>query len=56
MCGEKGRFRRQMTQCARLNGFFGDMVIDESFFDPDVDGPEGIGSPAASLDYGAPPR
>jgi radical SAM superfamily enzyme YgiQ (UPF0313 family) len=56
MYGEKGRFKRQMKQWARLNDFFGDMVFDESFFDPEVEGPEGIGDPAAVVDYGAPPR
>jgi len=56
MYGEKGRFKRQMNQWARLNDFFGDMVVDESFFDPDADGAEGIGDPAASPGFGAPPR
>jgi hypothetical protein len=54
MYGEKGRFQRQMRQWARLNDYFGDMVIDESFFDLDSDGPVGLGSPAAARDYGAP--
>jgi radical SAM superfamily enzyme YgiQ (UPF0313 family) len=54
--GEKGRFRRQMRQWARLNDYFGDMVIDEAFFDPDSEGPEGIGNPRAALDFGTAPR
>ncbi|MGH9459728.1 MAG: B12-binding domain-containing radical SAM protein [Vicinamibacteria bacterium] len=56
MYGEKGRFRRQMMQWARLNDFFSDMALDPSFFDPDVEGPESIGDPLADLDYGAAPR
>lgn len=56
MYGEKGRFRRQMLQWARLNDYFGDIVIDERFFDPDSHGPEGLGDPAAERDYGAHPR
>ena len=56
MYGEKGRFRRQMMQWARLNDFFGDMVIDASFFDLDAEAPEGIGDPAARLDFGSAPR
>jgi anaerobic magnesium-protoporphyrin IX monomethyl ester cyclase len=56
MYGLKGRYKRQMMQWARLNDYFGDMVIDESFFDPDVEGPEGIGDPAAVLDFGSAPH
>jgi hypothetical protein len=56
MYGEKGRFKRQMMQWARINDFFGDMVIDESFFDLDEDGPDGIGDADASVDFGATPR
>lgn len=56
MYGEHGRFRRQMVQFARLNDYFGDMVVDERFFDPDVEGPDGLGDPSADLDYGLPPR
>lgn len=56
MYGEKGRFKRQMLQWIRLNDFFHDMVIDESFFDMDVDGPVGLGDADASLDFGAVPR
>jgi len=61
MYGEKGRFQRQMKQWARLNDFFGDMVIDESFFDPDAaDGADaesldGLGAPD-TVDFGAPPH
>ena len=55
MYGEKGRFRRQMNQWARLNDFFGDMVIDESFFDPDAEGVEALGS-ADTVEYGVPPH
>ena len=55
MYGEKGRFMRQMNQWARLNDFFGDMHIDPSFFDPDVEGPEGIGEPGAEEHYGTAP-
>ncbi len=54
MYGEKGRFKRQMRQWARLNDFFGDLVIDESFFDPDAEGPEALGTPG-TVDYGAHP-
>ena len=54
--GEKGRFKRQMLQWARLNDFFGDMVVDESFFDMDAAGPVGIGDEEASLDFGTVPR
>lgn len=56
MYGEKGRFQRQMMQWARLNDFFGDMVLDPRFFDPEVEGPAGIGDPLSDLDYGAAPR
>lgn len=56
MYGEKGRFKLQMRQWARLNDYFGDTVIDERFFDLDSDGPEGLGNPAAERDFGAPPR
>jgi anaerobic magnesium-protoporphyrin IX monomethyl ester cyclase len=56
MYGEYGRYRRQMLQFARLNDYFGDMVIDERFFDPGVDGPEGIGDAAAEVDYGLAPH
>jgi radical SAM superfamily enzyme YgiQ (UPF0313 family) len=56
MYGEKGRFRRQMNQWARLNDYFGDMVIDEDFFDVDSDGPYGLGNAAAERDFGARPR
>jgi len=56
MYGEKGRFQRQMMQWARLNDFFGDMVLDPRFFDPEVEGPAGIGDPLADVHYGAPPR
>jgi hypothetical protein len=31
------------------------MVIDERFFDPEVEGPETLGNPAASLDFGRVP-
>jgi radical SAM superfamily enzyme YgiQ (UPF0313 family) len=55
MYGVKGRYKRQMMQWARINDYFGDLVIDESFFDPDVEGPESIGNPAASLDFGRAP-
>ena len=55
MYGVVGRYKRQMMQWARLNDYFGDMVIDERFFDPDVDGPEGIGDPTRTLDFGLPP-
>jgi len=55
MYGVVGRYQRQMMQWARLNDYFGDMVVDERFFDPEVEGPEGIGNPAASLDFGRPP-
>ena len=55
MYGEKGRFRRQMKQWARLNDFFGDMQLDESFFDPDAEGVEALGA-ADTLDFGAPPH
>ena len=55
MYGVKGRYKRQMMQWARINDYFGDMVIDEPFFDPDVEGPEGMGNPAVSLDFGQPP-
>ena len=54
--GEQGRFKRQMLQWARLNDFFGDMVIDESFFDMNADGPVGIGDEEANLHFGAIPR
>jgi len=56
MYGEKGRFKRQMNQWARLNDYFGDMVIDEDFFDVDSDGPHGLGNAAAERDFGAHPR
>ncbi len=56
MYGEKGRFKRQMLQWARLNDFFGDLVIDESFFEMNANGPVGIGDAEASLDFGAAPR
>ena len=55
MYGEKGRFKRQMNQWARLNDHFGDLVIDESFFDPDADGAESMGA-GDTVDYGAPPH
>ncbi len=45
-----------MRQWARLNDYFGDIVIDERFFDLDSDGPEGLGNPAAEGDFGAPPH
>lgn len=56
MYGEKGRFKRQMNQWARLNDYFGDMVIDEDFFDVDSEGPRGLGNAAAERDFGAHPR
>ena len=55
MYGEVGRYKRQMMQWARMNDHFGDMVIDERFFDPEVDGPESIGDAAVALDFGRPP-
>ena len=55
MYGEQGRFKRQMLQWARLNDYFGDMSIDERFFDPDVEGPDGIGDPAGDADFGRAP-
>jgi hypothetical protein len=55
MYGVVGRYRRQMMQWARQNDYFGDMVIDERFFDPEAEGPESIGNPAAALDCGAAP-
>jgi radical SAM superfamily enzyme YgiQ (UPF0313 family) len=55
MYGEKGRFKRQMKQWARLNDFFGDMQIDESFFNPDADGADALGQPD-TMDYGAYPH
>ena len=58
MYGEKGRFQRQMKQWARLNDFFGDMQLDESFFDPDAadgEGVEALGA-ADTVDFGAPPH
>ena len=56
MYGEQGRFKKQMRQWAFLNDFFGDMIVDEAFFEPEVEGPESIGNPLARLDYGVPPR
>ena len=56
MYGQKGRFKRQMLQWARLNDFFDDMEIDESFFDMNVDGPVGIGNAKAKFDFGDAPR
>ena len=44
-----------MKQWARLNDFFGDMQLDESFFDPDAEGVEALGA-ADTLDFGAPPH
>ena len=38
MYGVVGRYQRQMMQWARLNDYFGDMAIDERFFDPEVEG------------------
>jgi len=55
MHGEIGRYKRQMRQWARLNDYFGDLVFDERFFDPEVEGPDGIGNRAAEFDYGCPP-
>jgi hypothetical protein len=55
MYGEVGRYQRQMRQWLRVNDFFGDQVIDERFFDPEVEGPEGMGNPAAALDGGVAP-
>lgn len=55
MYGVKGRYKRQMVQWARLNDYFGDMVIDESFFDPDSEGPDSIGDPDAAIEYGRAP-
>jgi len=55
MYGEVGRYTRQTMQWARMNDHFGDMVIDERFFDPEVDGPESIGDAAVALDFGRPP-
>jgi len=55
MYGVVGRYQRQMMQWARQNDYFGDMVIDERFFDPEAEGPESIGNPAAALDCGNPP-
>jgi len=55
MYGVAGRYKRQMMQWARLNDYFGDTVVDERFFDPEVEGPEGMGNPAASLDFGLAP-
>ena len=55
MYGEVGRYKRQMMQWARLNDYFGDAVIDERFFDPEVEGPETLGNPAAALDFGRAP-
>jgi radical SAM superfamily enzyme YgiQ (UPF0313 family) len=56
MYGENGRFKRQMNQWARLNDYFGDIAIDEDFFDLDSDGPQGLGNAAAERDFGAHPR
>jgi hypothetical protein len=50
-----GRYQRQMMQWARQNDYFGDMVIDERFFDPEAEGPESIGNAAAALDGGGAP-
>jgi anaerobic magnesium-protoporphyrin IX monomethyl ester cyclase len=55
MYGEAGRYRRQMMQWVRLNDYFGDTGIDERFFDPDVEGPEGIGVAAAADNGGGAP-
>jgi radical SAM superfamily enzyme YgiQ (UPF0313 family) len=55
MYGVVGRYRRQMRQWVRLNDYFGDMVVDERFFDPEVEGPESIGSAEASLQGGGAP-
>ena len=38
-----------------MNDYFGDMVIDERFFGPNVDGPESIGHQPASLSDGRAP-
>ena len=56
MYGEMGRFKKQMRQWAFLNDFFGDMNVDETFFEPESEGPDGIGDASAALDYGVPPR
>jgi hypothetical protein len=50
MYGEVGHYKRQMMQWARLNDCFNDTMIDERFFDPEVEGPEGMGNPAAALE------
>ncbi len=55
MYGVKGRYKRQMMQWARINDYFHDLVIDERFFDPDVEGPESIGNPEASQHFGVAP-
>ena len=55
MYGVVGRYQRQMMQWVRLNDYFGDMVIDKSFFDPSVEGPESIGNAQAALEGGGAP-
>jgi radical SAM superfamily enzyme YgiQ (UPF0313 family) len=55
MYGEAGHYKRQMMQWVRLNDYFNDAAIDERFFDPDVEGPEGMGNPTAALDGGGAP-
>jgi anaerobic magnesium-protoporphyrin IX monomethyl ester cyclase len=55
MYGEVGRYQRQVRQWLRVNDFFGDQVVDWRFFDPTVEGPDGIGNPAAALDGGHAP-
>jgi hypothetical protein len=55
MYGVVGRYQRQMMQWVRLNDYFGDMVVDERFFDPSVDGPESMGDPDAALEGGGAP-
>lgn len=55
MYGEVGHCTRQMMPWVRLNDYFNDTVIDERFFDPEVEGPEGIGNPAAALEGGGAP-
>jgi anaerobic magnesium-protoporphyrin IX monomethyl ester cyclase len=55
MYGVVGRYQRQMMQWVRINDYFGDMVIDERFFDPSVEEPESIGHAQAALEGGGAP-
>jgi len=55
MYGVVGRYQRQMMDWVRNNDYFGDMEVDERFFDPSVEGPESIGNPQAALEGGGPP-